>query len=196
MTKNRRSLENVTKFRASRASSIISELNAAYGDDEVLYVHKKDEPLIGKFARLKYGDDLELIFNIDCQVQNVFDYFRRNCSKIIQEGQVIDVVDLNGNMMNLRENMNDFCSLKLNARQTYILVAVTTSQIRNHKTDKIQALLYQSELLTNEFLKKVSEYTKNKMNKMIIKNEQKITNRIKMTNESSILKYSRRGTLI
>lgn len=42
--------------------------NTRYGDDQVLYTHRQEETLVGKFAKLKYGNDLELIFNIDCQV--------------------------------------------------------------------------------------------------------------------------------
>lgn len=51
--------------------SILSnlEMNAIYGEDEILYSHKQKEALIGKFAKLRYGNDLELIFNTDCQVK-------------------------------------------------------------------------------------------------------------------------------
>lgn len=125
------------------------------------------------------------------------DFFRKNCREVVREGQIIDIVDVNGDLINLRENMTQFCSNKLEARQTYILVEVTTSEFRNHSTDKIQALLYNSQLLTIDFLKKVSQYTKNKMNKVIIKKEPKSTNnKLKMLAQSFNFKNIRRGTLI
>lgn len=66
-----RQIKTVASFRSfSNSIATDPEINAKHGQDEILNLHKQKETLIGKFAKLRYGDDLELIFNTDCQVRN------------------------------------------------------------------------------------------------------------------------------
>lgn len=87
----RTSKRNSIKSNQSRLSSLTneSEFYIPYGEDETLYKPTEAVPLIGKFAKLKYGNDKEIIFNIDCQVKFfdqkktfVLKYFRFSRYKI------------------------------------------------------------------------------------------------------------------
>lgn len=129
-------------------------------------------------------------------MQNLIDYFRKHCRPTIRDGQVIDLVNQKGDLINLREKLTEVCSNLLEARQTFILVEIKTLEYDKHNTDKINVILYNSELLTKEFLVNVSEYTKNKLKNVVAKNVPNSLNKsTKYLNEVS-KKNKRRGTLI
>lgn len=56
-------------------NSLNSDVVSTDAADSSSYLDKSEclspltVPLVGKFARLKYGDNKELIFNINCQVR-------------------------------------------------------------------------------------------------------------------------------
>lgn len=129
-------------------------------------------------------------------MQNLIDYFRKYCRPTIRDGQIIDLVNQNGELMNLRENLSEICSNLLQARQTFVLVEIKTLEYGIHKTDKIQLLLYNSELLTKELLVNVSEYTKNRLKKVAVKNLPNVSKKKRRGNLNEESKKKRRGTLI
>lgn len=85
-----------------------------------------EEPDMTRFAKLRYGKNEEMIFNITCQVQNIINFFRRKCRDLFTGNETLDLVDKDGNLKNLRlvSNQSKLASEFLNPRETYILVDV------------------------------------------------------------------------
>ncbi|CAF0868251.1 unnamed protein product [Brachionus calyciflorus] len=160
------SLTKSSKLLSRKLSNKSLKINVdnyqPYGEDEKLYVPTEQQSLIGKFAILKYGNNKELIFNTECKARHLLDYFYKACSDTVTS-QVIDIVDIEGNLKELREFKNEFCSNILQSRQIYILVEIKTAKFRHHSTDTLRPLLFDSELLTEKFYKKINDYKSTKM---------------------------------
>jgi hypothetical protein len=102
---------------------------------------------------------LQLIINIlkpqNIKVQNLTNYFFNYCKEVNLTRDQIDLVDLNGNLKGLKEvSLNVKSALELlQPRETYILVDVKPTEIKNYFV--ITPLLYNSDLITTNFLKKL-----------------------------------------
>lgn len=84
MSKNSSSISKYA--RSQKTSSRNSSIATTYEIDPDSFIitgseNIESEPLtrpIGKFARLKYGNNEEFIFNINCQVVKAFFLFRKS----------------------------------------------------------------------------------------------------------------------
>lgn len=139
-------------FTAS--TDIEHDLVNSHSNEHELDMHKSNEaqvPLtIAKFAKLNYGDNKELIFNVNCQVQFLMDYFRLKCKDVIKDCE-FDLADLDGNVKNLREKSarTKLAIEYIKPRETVILVEI--------KQLKADPLLFNSDLINAHFLKKISQ---------------------------------------
>jgi hypothetical protein len=78
-----------------------------------------------KFARLKYGNNVELIFNLNCQIKYLLEYFYLKLTQSVHVESLkedLDVTDVDGNLKYLKGNNFRLASEYLNPRELYILV--------------------------------------------------------------------------
>lgn len=134
-------------------------------DDLLSFTSNTFAPTNTKFARLRYGQNKELIFNIQSQILFLLDYFERVCQTSNVARSSLDVVDSNGQLQNLRQTevQFEYASKILKPRDTYILVCVElgTPDVEGFPT--VNVLLSDSELLTPKFLARVSNATDSKL---------------------------------
>ena len=127
-------------------------------------------PFDVKYARLRYGNNQELLFNIESQVSKtvlilhwimsylnilfslkvtyLLNFFMQKCKCEKLKIERLDLADINGELMNLRSNekRNSYASKILTPRSIYILVQV--------KENIVTPILRNSDLLTPLFLEK------------------------------------------
>jgi hypothetical protein len=116
--------------------------------------------VIETFAKLRFGNNNQILFNIHCQIQILLNYFRQKCDgfnfmeemnvDLSDDQIVIDVADTDGNIKNIHDKtiQTKFASDYLLPRDVYILIEI--------KSNTVVPLLKQSEYLTNSFIKKIA----------------------------------------
>jgi hypothetical protein len=87
--------------------------------------HHHTTPSKDKFARLKYGNNNELIFNLNCQIKYLVEFFYSKLKQTVHvesSKQDLDVTDVDGTLKYLKGNHFRLGSEFLNPRELYILV--------------------------------------------------------------------------
>ncbi|KAK3592655.1 hypothetical protein CHS0354_034732 [Potamilus streckersoni] len=74
------------------------------------------------FIIVKYGDNQEAIFNPWCTSHNLLEWIRRKCN--CEDDVVLDLVDQEGQVLNLAGRLKDYACQLVSGRETYILIRV------------------------------------------------------------------------
>ncbi|KAM5132055.1 uncharacterized protein CXorf65 homolog [Mantella aurantiaca] len=107
------------------------------------------------FITVLYGDNEEILFNINCRVKLLLESIKSNChcdSEGKPGAQYVDLADESGQVKNLLENQQRYANEVLGERETCVLLAVTKQQ---DSTDVIfTPLLNDDNIVNTKFLAK------------------------------------------
>ncbi|KAM9299009.1 uncharacterized protein CXorf65 homolog [Gastrophryne carolinensis] len=106
------------------------------------------------FITVLYGDNEEMLFNINCPVQLLLESMK-SCCHCHPEGDV-DLADENGQLKNLREQQQRYANEILEERETCVLLAVTKAQ---DPSDVVfTPLLNEDSIVNAKFLAKLGNW--------------------------------------
>ncbi|KAM3922199.1 uncharacterized protein CXorf65-like [Leptodactylus fuscus] len=110
------------------------------------------------FITVLYGDNEEMLFNINCKVQLLLECIKNSCH-YENEGE-IELADDSGQVKNLLENQQRYASELLGERETCVLLAVTRSP---DSSDVIfTPLLHDDTIVNAKFLAKLGNWGESK----------------------------------
>ncbi|XP_002736063.1 uncharacterized protein CXorf65 homolog [Saccoglossus kowalevskii] len=114
------------------------------------------------FITVKYGDNQQRIFNPMCSSMILLECIRKNCQ--CEKGVTLDLLDENGHVKNLPENLQSYASDFLEGRGTYWLIKVEKG---NEDTpNKYTLLLSQPEKHCPELQQRLEHLSKPVVRKM------------------------------